>query len=71
MTDAGKAKLEDQIKHLPDFEVSWIWQLCQREMERRDAAWPTGKNWRAFKVPNKGVGGVKSTVQNSNEESIV
>lgn len=52
MTEQGKAKLEYQIKHLPDFEVAWLWQLCQREMQQRDASWPTGKNWRAFKVPN-------------------
>ena len=71
MTDVGKAKLEAQIKHLPDFEVSWLWQLCQREMEQRDASWPTGKNWRAFKGPNKGGGGVKSTGQMGNQESVV
>jgi len=52
MTEEGKAKLTEQIKRLPDYEVSWVWQLCQTEMERRDACWPKVKGWRASKIPN-------------------
>lgn len=48
MTEERKAKLIDQITKLPDFEVAWLWNLCQEELERRDEAWPKGRSYHAF-----------------------
>ena len=51
MTDEKKAKLLEQLQHLPDYDVKWLWLQCQRELERRDEAWPKAKSWRALAVP--------------------
>lgn len=48
MTEERKAKLIDQITKIPDYEVAWLWNLCQKELERRDEAWPKGNGYRAF-----------------------
>ena len=48
MTEERKAKLMDQIGKLPDFEVAWLWNLCQEELERRDASWPVARSYHAF-----------------------
>jgi hypothetical protein len=49
MTEEKRAKLEEQIEKLPDYDVAWLWNLCQRELERRDEQWPKVKGWRASK----------------------
>lgn len=41
-----------QVQRLPDYEVVWLWQLVQGELERRDASWPRGRGWRAFTSTN-------------------
>lgn len=62
MTEERKAKLIEQITRLPDYEVAWLWNLCQEELERRDEAWPKGRSYHAF-LSKKAIvsGGIRLT----------
>jgi hypothetical protein len=52
MTEEKRAKLAEQIKQLPDYDVVYLWNLAQRELEERDERWPKAKGWRAVKSEN-------------------
>jgi hypothetical protein len=49
MTEEKRAKLVEQIAMLPDYDVAWLWNECQRELEERDEKWPKVKGWRAVR----------------------
>ena len=49
MNEEKRAKLVEQITKLPDYDVVWLWNLCQHELEERDEKWPKIKGWRAVK----------------------
>lgn len=53
MKPETRARLQEQVQKLPDYDVAWLWLLCQKELEERDEKWPKAKNWRIVKVGEK------------------